>query len=195
MRWAVERTAPLLPSESASATRERAASLTRRALRDALATSGSATATPSATCTRPTSASTPRAVPTSSSTRLDRGGRDGPRDRERARHPGDAVRRRDEPRRARDPGAGGHQPRPHPTRPDRRDLARQPDRDRAGRRDPPRAHARGRRARAVLPASIRAPTRRSAAWRRRTPPARRRCATGRCARTSWRSRPSSPTGG
>ena len=112
----------------------------------------SGTATPSATCTAPTSASTqpqpprPRRLPG-----LDRRGRAGARARERAPDPGDAVRRRHEPRGPRDPGPRRDQPRPHPARPHRRDLARQPDGDGAGGRDPARARARGRRARPLLP--------------------------------------------
>ena len=40
--------------------------------------------------------------------------------------------------------------------------------------------------RACSSRSIRAPTHRSAAWRRRAPPAPTPCATARCARTCWR---------
>ena len=77
----------------------------------------------------------------------------------------------------------------------RRDLPRRPDGDGRGGRDaaarsnaPPASTGSSSR-------STRAPTPRSAAWRRRTRPGRRRCATGRCAPTCSRSRRCSPTAG
>ena len=58
----------------------------------------------------------------------------------------------------------------------------------ATRRDSQRTQYGRRRARALVPRRSREPTRRSAAWRPRTRPARRRFATARCVRTCSRSR-------
>ena len=90
------------------------------------------------------------------------------------------------------PVARRHLARPDADGRDPRGLARRPDRDRpAGRH----AHALERAAPSTASSSRSTPARmrRSAGWRRRTPPGRRRCATGRCARTCSRSRPCSRT--
>ena len=113
----------------------------------------------------------------------DGGGRVRARARPRRARAGDAVRRRLEPRGARHPGRRRHLPRPHPHGPHARRLARRPDRDRpGGRHARPRSSVPSASTACSFP-SIRAPMRRSAGWRPRTPPGRRRCASGRCAPT------------
>ena len=100
--------------------------------------------------------------------RVDRRGRARARDRRRRPRPGRRLRRRHEPRGPRDPGPRRDQPRPHPPRPDPRDLApaTSPPTVEAGvtgsRSNAPPAST------ASSSPSTPAPTRRSAAWRRRT---------------------------
>ena len=75
----------------------------------------------------------------------------GARDRERGPDPGDAVRRWNESRGPHHPGPRRYHPRPLAARPDRRRVAREPHRHRAGGRHAARADARCRRARPFLP--------------------------------------------
>ncbi len=82
---------------------------------------------------------------------LDRRGVRGARRRERARDPGDAVRRRVVAGGARDPRGGRDQPRPHRDGRDRRAAAAGHARRRAARGGAQRARAGSRRARPVLP--------------------------------------------
>ena len=194
MRWAVDRAAASLPSEADAAmstASTEAAQALREALGDDRVRDGDSERDLHAERPQLPRTAPPRPRCLSG---LDRRGGTRARARERARDPGDALRRRHEPRGSRDPGARRHQPRPLATRPDPRDLAREPDSNGAGGGDATR-RSNGRRASTASPSrSTRAPTQRSAAWPPRTPPARQRCATGRCARTRWRSRRCWPTG-
>ena len=151
LRWAVDRTAASLPSEVGrrmSTTRRRGRRGAARGARRRCGQGRRLRARPP--LRRPqlprAAPPRPRRLPV-----VDGRGVAGARDRERAPDPGDAVRRRDEPRGAHHPDPRRHHPRPLAARPDRRPVAGEPDGNGAGGRHPPRADARCRRARPLLP--------------------------------------------